>query len=309
MSRRSLLLAVPVLALTLALGVLIGAIFQPVGGSSARAGSAAPAAGSSGAAAQAATPTTGGSGSPRTVNVGGEGRVAVKPDLAYAVFGVDTANASLAQAQAENNQRMSAVLDKLKARGLQDRDLQTTGFSVSPQYDRDGRPNGYRVSNGVRATVRDLSSLGPIIEETVAAGATPGDARKWWLGDLARRANEAGVELTDLAVTPAQVAELTALIADGTINDKLARQVVDGVLAGEGDPKAVVVARGLAVMGESDELVAAVEAAIAGAPDVVEKVRGGKVAALGALVGQVMKATRGKADAPTVKRMLEERLL
>ena len=173
MSRRSLLLAVPVLALTLALGVLIGAIFQPVGGSSARAGSAAPAAGSSGAAAQAATPAAGGAGSaPRTVSVDGEGRVAVKPDLAYAVFGVDTANASLAQAQAENNQRMSAVLDKLKARGLQDRDLQTVGFSVSPQYDRDGRPNGYRVSNGVRATVRDLSSLGPIIEETVAAGAT-----------------------------------------------------------------------------------------------------------------------------------------
>jgi aspartyl-tRNA(Asn)/glutamyl-tRNA(Gln) amidotransferase subunit B len=62
-------------------------------------------------------------------------------------------------------------------------------------------------------------------------------------------------------------------------------------------------------MGESDELVAAVDAAIAGAPDVVEKVRGGKVQALGALVGQVMKATKGKADAPTVKRMLEERVL
>src|ERR671926_87317 len=148
-----------------------------------------------------------------------------------------------------------------------------------------------------------------LVEQTVAAGATPADARKWWLGDLARRANETGGELTDLPITPAQVAELAGLVQAGTINDKLARQVVDGVLAGEGDPKAVAEARGLAVLGESDELVAAVEAAIAGAPDVVEKVRGGKVAALGALVGQVMKATRGKADAPTVKRMLEERVL
>ncbi|MGY1746681.1 Asp-tRNA(Asn)/Glu-tRNA(Gln) amidotransferase subunit GatB [Blastococcus sp. SYSU D00695] len=148
-----------------------------------------------------------------------------------------------------------------------------------------------------------------LVADTVAAGATPADARKWWLGELARRANDAGVELTGLAVTPQQVAELTTLVAEGTINDQLARQTLDGVLAGEGDPRQVVEARGLAVMGESDELVAAVEAAIAGAPDVVEKVRGGKVAALGALVGAVMKATRGKADAATVRRMLEERVV
>ncbi len=148
-----------------------------------------------------------------------------------------------------------------------------------------------------------------LVTDTVAAGASPAEARKWWLGELARRANDAGVELGDLAVTPRQVAELTALVADGTINDQLARQTLDGVLAGEGDPRQVVEARGLAVMGESDELVAAVEAAIAGAPDVVEKVRGGKVAALGALVGAVMKTTRGKADAATVRRMLEERVV
>jgi aspartyl-tRNA(Asn)/glutamyl-tRNA(Gln) amidotransferase subunit B len=147
-----------------------------------------------------------------------------------------------------------------------------------------------------------------LVADTVAAGATPADARKWWLGELARRANDAGVELTELAVTPRQVAELTRLVAEGTVNDQLARQALDGVLAGEGDPAQVVQARGLAVMGESDELVAAVEAALAGNPDVVAKVQGGKVQALGALVGAVMKTTRGKADAATVKRMLEERL-
>jgi aspartyl-tRNA(Asn)/glutamyl-tRNA(Gln) amidotransferase subunit B len=148
-----------------------------------------------------------------------------------------------------------------------------------------------------------------VVEQTVAAGASPADARKWWLGDLARRANEAGTELAELPITPAQVAELAGLVDAGTINDKLARQVLDGVLAGQGGPAQVVAAQGLAVMGESDELAAAVEAAIAGAPDVVDKVRGGKVQALGALVGAVMKTTRGKADAATVKRMLEERVL
>src|SRR3954454_8362696 len=148
-----------------------------------------------------------------------------------------------------------------------------------------------------------------LVAGTVAAGASPADARKWWLGELARRANDAGVELTELSISPRQVAELAGLVAAGTINDQLARQALDGVLAGEGDPAAVVEARGLAVLGESDELVAAGEEAIAGAPDVVAKVQGGKVQALGALVGAVMKATRGKADAATVRRMLEERVL
>ncbi|MFQ1001430.1 Asp-tRNA(Asn)/Glu-tRNA(Gln) amidotransferase subunit GatB [Modestobacter sp. SSW1-42] len=165
---------------------------------------------------------------------------------------------------------------------------------------------------GISATemtwLANAGALG-LVEDTVAAGAAPGDARKWWLGDLARRANDTGVELGELAITPPQVAELCRLIAAGIINDKLARQVVDGVLAGQGNPAQVVAAQGLAVMGESDELVAAVEAAIAGAPDVIAKVQSGKVAALGALVGAVMKTTRGKADAPTVKRMLEERVL
>ncbi|GHE10240.1 Asp-tRNA(Asn)/Glu-tRNA(Gln) amidotransferase subunit GatB [Klenkia taihuensis] len=164
------------------------------------------------------------------------------------------------------------------------------------------------LSDTEMAWLVNAGALG-LVSDTVAAGADPADARKWWLGELSRRAKDAGVELTDLAVTPAQVAELTQLVAEGTVNDQLARQVLDGVLAGEGSPRQVVDSRGLAVMGDSDELGAAVDAAIAGAPDVVEKVRGGKTAALGALVGAVMKETRGKADAATVRRMLEERVL
>ena len=158
------------------------------------------------------------------------------------------------------------------------------------------------------AWIVNAGALG-LVTDTVAAGASPADARKWWLGELARRANDGGLELAELPVTPRQVAELAGLVAAGTVNDQLARQALDGVLSGEGDPAAVVESRGLAVMGESDELVSAVEAAIAGNPDVAEKVRGGKVQAIGALVGAVMKTTRGKADAATVKRMLEERLI
>jgi aspartyl-tRNA(Asn)/glutamyl-tRNA(Gln) amidotransferase subunit B len=146
------------------------------------------------------------------------------------------------------------------------------------------------------------------IEATVAAGATPEAARKWWLGELARRANESGVELDALAVTPAQVAELQRLVDAGRINDKLARQVLDGVLAGEGDPEAVVAARGLAVVSDTGALGAAVDEAIAANPAVAEKIRGGKVAAAGALVGAVMKATRGQADASVVRELILSRL-
>ncbi len=107
---------------------------------------------------------------------------------------------------------------------------------------------------------------------------------------MARRANETGVELAEVGVTPQQVAEIQALVDAGTINDKLARQVFDGVIAGEGTPAEVVAARGLAVVSDDGALGAAVDAAIAANPDVADKIRDGKVQAAGALIGAVMKA-------------------
>jgi len=147
-----------------------------------------------------------------------------------------------------------------------------------------------------------------LVQQTVAAGATSADARKWWLGELARRANEAGIELADLAITPAQVARIAELVSAGTLNDRLARDVIDAVLAGEGDPDQVVSARGLAVVSDEGALTAAVDAAIAANPDVAAKVRAGKVAAAGPLVGAVMRATGGQADAARVQELILERL-
>jgi len=147
-----------------------------------------------------------------------------------------------------------------------------------------------------------------LVAETVAAGATPADARKWWLGELRQRANTAGIELAELAVTPAQVARVSALVASGALNDKLARQVLDGVLAGEGSPDEVVAARGLAVVSDDAALLAAVDQAIADNPDVAGKIRSGKIAAVGVLVGAVIKATRGQADAARVRELILERL-
>jgi aspartyl-tRNA(Asn)/glutamyl-tRNA(Gln) amidotransferase subunit B len=147
-----------------------------------------------------------------------------------------------------------------------------------------------------------------LIEATIEAGASAEAARKWWLGELARRANETGVELGSLGATPAHVAELQRLVDDGQLTDKLARVVLDGVLAGEGGPAEVMAARGLEVVSDTGALTAAVDAAIAANPDVAAKVREGKVAAAGVLVGAVMKATGSQADAKTVRELVLARL-
>ena len=147
-----------------------------------------------------------------------------------------------------------------------------------------------------------------IVEATIADGVEPAAARKWWTGELMRVANEREVELADLPVTPAQIRRVEALVADGSLNDKLARQVFEGVINGEGDVDAVIAGRGLAVVSDDSALLAAIDAALAEQPDVAEKIKGGKVAAAGAIVGAVMKATRGQADAGKVRTLLLERL-
>ena len=157
------------------------------------------------------------------------------------------------------------------------------------------------------AAVRNAGAL-DLVAATVAAGASPADARKWWLGELSRHANESGTELAALPVTPEQVARVAGLVSSGQLNDKLARAVLDGVLAGEGDPDEVVAARGLAVVSDEGALGAAVDEAIAANPDLAAKVRDGKVNVAGALVGVVMRATRGQADAAKVRELILARL-
>ncbi|MEE1838975.1 Asp-tRNA(Asn)/Glu-tRNA(Gln) amidotransferase subunit GatB [Streptomyces sp. NPDC007076] len=147
-----------------------------------------------------------------------------------------------------------------------------------------------------------------LIVATTDAGAPSDQARKWWMGELARNANETGRGLDELPITPAQVARVAELVASGDLNDKLARQVIEGVLAGEGDPDTVVEKRGLKVVSDEGALSTAVDEAIAGNAAIADKIRGGKVAAAGALVGAVMKATRGQADAARVRELILEKL-
>jgi aspartyl-tRNA(Asn)/glutamyl-tRNA(Gln) amidotransferase subunit B len=147
-----------------------------------------------------------------------------------------------------------------------------------------------------------------LVAATVEAGAPMPEARNWWLGYLAQKANERDVDAAELGIDPAQVARVAALVGDGSLSTALARQAVDGVLETGADVDTVVAERGLKVVSDSGALEAAADDAIAAHPDVAEKVRGGKTAAAGVLVGAVMKATRGQADAAAVRAILLSRL-
>jgi aspartyl-tRNA(Asn)/glutamyl-tRNA(Gln) amidotransferase subunit B len=154
--------------------------------------------------------------------------------------------------------------------------------------------------------MRDLTNAGAIelVAATVAHGASSDAARAWWGNFLVQKANEAGVDLDALPITPAQVATVVKLVDMGKLSNKLARQVVEGVLAGEGEPEQVMTDRGLAMVRDDSLIQAAVDDALAANPDIVDKIRGGKVQAAGAIVGAVMKATKGQADAARVRELV-----
>src|ERR1700730_3567797 len=143
-----------------------------------------------------------------------------------------------------------------------------------------------------------------LVAATVDQGASSDAARAWWGNFLVQKANEADVELDALPISPAQVAAVVKLVDDGKLSNKLARQVVEGVLASEGEPEQVMADRGLAMVRDDSLIQAAVDEALAANPDVAEKIRGGKVQAAGAIVGAVMKATKGQADAAPVRELV-----
>ena len=151
--------------------------------------------------------------------------------------------------------------------------------------------------------------FGPLFEEAVGAGATPGEAANWLVNEVVAWSNEHGIEPTAAPVTGAHLAELSGLVADGTLSKKLARQVLSGVLDGEGSPQEIAAARGLEQISDTDAIATAVDAAIAADPGAAQKVRDGNDKAIGALVGAVMRETKGQANPALVNELLRARLL
>lgn len=156
---------------------------------------------------------------------------------------------------------------------------------------------------------RDVVNAGLLdfIEEAVAAGAKAQAARKWYTGEIARIANSEDKDVSEINITPAQVAELANLVETGRINDRIARTVLAEVLNGKGSPEEIVKAQGLEVVSDDGALIAAIDEALAKQPDVLEKIREGKVQAAGAVIGAVMQAMKGQADAARVRELILER--
>jgi aspartyl-tRNA(Asn)/glutamyl-tRNA(Gln) amidotransferase subunit B len=143
-----------------------------------------------------------------------------------------------------------------------------------------------------------------IVEATVLLGSDPTKARSWWLGEISRIANDKDIAIADLAITPQDVAEIVTLVNAGELTDKLARQVVEGVIAGEGKPADVVTKRGIKVVNDDGALMAAIEKVCVEQAETAGKVRNGHLPAAGALIGAVMKETKGQADAARVRELL-----
>ncbi|MFC4770034.1 Asp-tRNA(Asn)/Glu-tRNA(Gln) amidotransferase subunit GatB [Effusibacillus consociatus] len=133
-------------------------------------------------------------------------------------------------------------------------------------------------------------------------------ASNWIMGELAGHLNEAGLEITDSKMKPEHLGKLIGLIDKGTISSKIAKTVFEDMFATGGDPEKIIQEKGLVQISDEGELAKIVDEVIANNPQSVADYKAGKEKALGALVGQVMKATKGKANPQIVNKLLMERL-
>ena len=152
-------------------------------------------------------------------------------------------------------------------------------------------------------------ALAQYFDSAVAAGAAPKLASNWITGELARRLNAQDLSITEAPVDAAQLAKLIARIGDGTISNNAARQVFDALWAGESaDVDAVIESKGLKQMNDTGALEALVDSVLATNQKNIDEYRAGKEKAFNALVGQVMKASQGKANPAQINALLKARL-
>lgn len=173
--------------------------------------------------------------------------------------------------------------------------------------------DGYHLSPYDATTLTTSKALAQYYESAArtAAASFGGDAKlvaNWVLGDVSGRLNESGLAADAAPVTPAALAGLLARIADGTISGKMAKDVFAAMWAGEGDADAIIAAKGLKQISDSGEIEKIIDEVLAANAKSVEEFRAGKDKAFNALVGQAMKASRGKANPTQVNEILKRKL-
>ncbi|WP_300800717.1 Asp-tRNA(Asn)/Glu-tRNA(Gln) amidotransferase subunit GatB [uncultured Acetatifactor sp.] len=151
-------------------------------------------------------------------------------------------------------------------------------------------------------------SMADIFEATVALGAQPKKVSNWLMGETTRLLKERELDPEDIRFSPEHLAKLIALAESKAVNSTVAKEVFELMFEQDMDPEAYVEEKGLKMVSDTDALRRVVEEVIAANPKSVEDYRGGKDRAIGFLVGQTMKAMKGKADPVTVDRLLREML-
>lgn len=166
----------------------------------------------------------------------------------------------------------------------------------------------YGLSDYDAGIITSSRAMAEYFDAVVATGADPKLAANWIMGDLAKNLNEDGIDIAKSPVSAERLGKMIGLIMKDTISGKIAKKVFKEMWTNEDDPEKIVKDKGLVQITDTGAIEAAVDAAIAANPKAVEEYKGGKKKAIGALVGQVMKATRGKANPQMVNKMLAEKL-
>ena len=166
----------------------------------------------------------------------------------------------------------------------------------------------YGLSDYDAGIITSSRAMAEYFDSVVATGADPKLAANWIMGDLAKNLNEDGIDITKSPVSAERLGKMIGLIMKDTISGKIAKKVFKEMWTNEDDPEKIVKDKGLVQITDTGAIEAAVDAAIAANPKAVAEYKGGKKKAIGALVGQVMKATRGKANPQMVNKMLAEKL-
>lgn len=166
----------------------------------------------------------------------------------------------------------------------------------------------YGLSDYDAGIITSSRAMAEYFDAVVATGADPKLAANWIMGDLAKNLNEDGIDITKSPVSAERLGKMIGLIMKDTISGKIAKKVFKEMWTNEDEPEKIVKDKGLVQITDTGAIEVAVDAAIAANPKAVEEYKGGKKKAIGALVGQVMKATRGKANPQMVNKMLAEKL-
>ena len=156
--------------------------------------------------------------------------------------------------------------------------------------------------------ITSTRAMAEYYDAVIATGADPKLAANWMMSDLSKKLNEEGITIEKSPVDAQRLGEMIQLIMKDTISGKIAKKVFTEMWTNPDAPEKIVKDKGLVQITDTGAIESAVDAAIAANPKAVAEYQGGKKKALGALVGQVMKATKGKANPQMVNKMLVEKL-